>query len=166
MQEWPATRFLRSYADGFNGYGLDWKYPVAAVIDMNLILRAWFSTTILLLTLPAMAQDSRPATITAREAKPVPIDSVIPELAGIVVLCATDSGSTEFEDQWRTYVRRHGVDEAELGHLIFRVINDAEAYRGNRRLNRGESPDAARDRRAKTYRRMQDAALNEIRRKR
>ena len=134
---------------------------------MHPIIRALLATTFTLLAVaPVNAQESRTATISAREAQPVPIDSVTQDLQKIVVLCATDSGSAEFEDQWRTYVRRNGVSEAQLGHLVFRVINEAEAYRGNRRLGRGESPDAARDRRAKTYVRMQDAALSEMRRKR
>ena len=112
---------------------------------------------------PASAQDAKPAKLSSAQAKPVPIDSVVDELQGIVVLCATEPDSAEFDQQWRNYIRRHRVGEADLGPLIFKVINEAEAYRGNRRLDRGMTPDGARDRRAKIYRSMHDTAMAVIR---
>jgi transcription initiation factor TFIID subunit TAF12 len=109
------------------------------------------------------AQDTKTARITSQQSRPAQIDSVVDELQGIVVLCATQSESAEFKKQWRNYIRRHHISEADLGPLIFRVINDAEAYRGNQRMNRGDSPDASRDRRAKIYRNMHDTAMAVIR---
>ena len=129
-----------------------------------MILRMMISTiALLLITASSMAQETKTARITSKESKPEPIESVIPELAGIVVLCATEPQSEEFKQQWRNYVRRHNVSETDLGAHIFRIINDAEAYRGNHRLNRGESPDASRDRRARIYRSMHDTAMAVIR---
>lgn len=131
---------------------------------MNKIFRVTVSSAVLLLLAVSLfAQETKTARVTSQQPKPAQIDSVIPELAGIVVLCATQPDSAEFKKQWRDYVRRHHLSETDLGPLIFRVINHAEAYRGNQRLNRGESPDASRDRRAKIYRNMHDTAMAVIR---
>ena len=131
---------------------------------MYLILRVTISASLLFLVAASLiAQDTKTATITSKEPKTVHIDSVVDDLQGIVVLCATEPDSTEFMDQWRDYIRLHKIGKADLGPLIFRVVNDAEAYRGNRRLNRGETPDASRDRRAKIYRSMHDTAMAVIR---
>ncbi len=127
---------------------------------MNMIFRVTISTTVLLLVSASLlAQETKTVRITSAEPKPAQIDSVIPELQGIVVLCATEPESAEFKQQWRNYIRRHDINETELGLLIFQVINEAEAYRGNTRLNRGVTPDSARDRRAKIYRSMHDTAM-------
>jgi hypothetical protein len=131
---------------------------------MLLILRITVSTAVfLLLSWSVLAQETKTVRITSKEPKPVHIDSVIPELQGIVVLCATEPDSAEFNDQWRNFTRRHKIRKNDLGPLIFRVINEAEAYRGNERLNRGETPDDSRDRRAKIYRKMHDTAMAVIR---
>jgi hypothetical protein len=131
---------------------------------MYLILRIAISTSLLfLVTSSLMAQDTKTATITSKEPKTVQIDSVVDDLQGIVVLCATEPDSKEFMEQWRAYIRLHKISTTDLGPLIFRVVNDAEAYRGNQRLNRGETPDASRDRRAKIYRSMHDTAMAVIR---
>ena len=116
-----------------------------------------------LLAALTFAQDTKTARVTSLEPRPTQIDSVVDELQGIVVLCAKQPESEEFKKQWRNYIRRHHISEADLGPLIFRVINDAEAYRGNQRMNRGISPDASRDHRAKTYRNMHDTAMAVIR---
>jgi hypothetical protein len=131
---------------------------------MYLILRISVSTIFLfLVSSSVIAQDTKTATITSKEPKPVRVDSVVPELQGIIVLCATEPDSAEFADQWRNYIRRHKTSKNDLGPLIFRVINEAEAYRGNKRLNRRETPDASRDRRAKMYRMLHDTAMAVIR---
>jgi len=131
---------------------------------MYLILRVTISASLFFLVASSLiAQDTKTATITSKEPKTVHIDSVVDDLQGIVVLCATEPDSTEFMGQWRDYIRLHKIGKADLGPLIFRVVNDAEAYRGNRRLNRGETPDASRDRRAKIYRSMHDTAMAVIR---
>jgi len=131
---------------------------------MNMVLRMMISTVmLLLLTASSMAQETKSARITGTESKPEQIESVIPELGGIVVLCATEPESADFKQQWRNYIRQHKVSQTDLGIHIFRIINDAEAYRGNHRLNRGESPDLSRDRRARTYRSMHDTAMAVIR---
>jgi hypothetical protein len=109
------------------------------------------------------AQERTTATITSATIEPEPVDSVVPELAGIVVLCATEPDSKELKRQWRIYVRKNMVNEKDLGAVIFKVINDAEAHRGNNRMKRGETPDASRDRRAKMYRLLHDTAMAVIR---
>lgn len=86
------------------------------------------------------------------------IDSVIPELQGIVVLCAKKPDSSQFKTAWINYLKKNRVNRSELGSLIFQVINDAEAYGGNHNMRRRESPDEARDRRKRTYDMMRDTA--------
>jgi len=86
------------------------------------------------------------------------VESVIPELQGIVVLCATEPDSAQFKTAWINYLKKNRVKRSELGSLIFQVINDAEAYRGNHDMRRRESPNEARDRRKRTYAMMSDTA--------
>lgn len=86
------------------------------------------------------------------------IDSVIPELQGIVVLCAKQPDSSQFRTAWINYLKSNRVKRSELGGLIFQVINDAEAYGGNHNMRRRESPYEARDRRKRTYDMMRDTA--------
>ena len=125
---------------------------------MKMIFRMMISTTLLFLAANSLsAQETQTARITSKESTPV--DSVIPELQGIVVLCATQPDSQQFIIQWRDFVQRQNVTETGLSALIFQVINEAEAYRGNHRLGRKESPDSARDRRAKTFRAMHNTAM-------
>ena len=125
-----------------------------------MIFRMMISTTLLFLTFNSLsAQETQTARITSKESRPAQVDSVIPELQGIVVLCATQPDSQQFIIQWRDFVQRQNVTETGLSALIFQVINEAEAYRGNHRLGRKESPDSARDRRAKTFRAMHNTAM-------
>lgn len=131
---------------------------------MNMIFRMMISTTLLFLAANSLgAQETQTARITSKEFEPTQVDSIVPELQGIVVLCATQPDSKQFIRHWRDYVGRHHVTEAGLGPLIFQVINEAEAYRGNQRQGRDESPDTSRDRRAKTYRAMHNTAMAIIR---
>ncbi len=102
---------------------------------MNSVFRIATVTSLLLLVSGLLfAQDRATAIITSKAPKPAQVDSAVPELAGIVVLCATEPESKSFKNQWRNYVRKQKVSESELGAIIFRVINDAEAQRGNQRL--------------------------------
>lgn len=94
------------------------------------------------------------------------IDSVIPELQGIVVLCATKPDFSQFKTAWINYLKKNRVNRSELGSLIFQVINDAEAYRGNHDMRLRESPDEARDRRKRTYAMMRDTAESVARKSR
>ena len=56
-------------------------------------------------------------------------ESVVPELASIVVLCATDPQSPEFEQSWSAYLREHRPQGNELNQLINQVLREAEAHR-------------------------------------
>ncbi len=152
-------------------YRVNWCPLLSLAITMFLILRTTILTTVLLLVVASLfaknpqdrTGDRKTATLTSKEAEPAHIDAAVDDLQGVVVLCATEPDSTEFKKQWRDYVRRHKISKTELGFLIFRVINDAEAYRGNLRLNRSEAPNASRDRREKIYRSMHDTAMAVIR---
>jgi hypothetical protein len=104
------------------------------------------------------------ARLTARPADGA-IDSVADDLQGIVVLCAKAPESAQYRETWLDFVRRGQVAPPDLDRVIFSVINDAEAYRGNHRIGRSETPDQARDRRARTFERMRRDALEVMARK-
>jgi hypothetical protein len=57
-----------------------------------------------------------------------PVDSVVPELSKIVVLCATEK-KKEFEKEWGEYVTHHDLKGAELQKTIREVSDQADAYR-------------------------------------
>lgn len=82
---------------------------------------------------PSRQVPGQPARGLAVEA--VPVDSVVPTLQGIVVLCATEPASPEFKDAWSRYIERHPVAAADLDALIDDVLERAEAYRAERSSN-------------------------------
>ena len=57
-----------------------------------------------------------------------PVESVVPELASIVVLCATEK-KKEFEKEWGQYVAHHELKGAALQKTIREVSNQADVYR-------------------------------------
>ena len=86
-----------------------------------------------------------------------PTQSTIPELAGIVVLCAFDSRSAEFKREWRTYVGANNLKGTDLERTISYVIEEARAQRAIKfRVSRGNGED--RDWERSTRRTMNSAA--------
>lgn len=62
-------------------------------------------------------------------AQPVePVDSAIPELAGIVVLCAREE-KEKFEKEWGKYVKHHKLEGRELQKTIQEVSDKAAKQR-------------------------------------
>ena len=68
-------------------------------------------------------------------------NSVIPELQGIVVLCATEPGSAEFKTQWAAYVRQNYTRDMNVDAVIDNVLKQADAYRAKQR--KGSKPSQA-----------------------
>ena len=64
---------------------------------------------------------------------PATTESVIPELQGIVVLCATEPQSAEFEKQWVAYVRGNYKPGMDINAVIKDVLRRAEEYNAKKR---------------------------------
>lgn len=58
-----------------------------------------------------------------------PVESVVPELERIVVLCAHDLKKTEFDKAWSEYVAAHKLKGKELNQTIRMVISKAVEQR-------------------------------------
>ena len=56
------------------------------------------------------------------------IDSVVDELQGIVVLCATKPQSAEFDRAWAGYLQRHYKPGMNVDRLINDVLTRAETH--------------------------------------
>ena len=76
---------------------------------------------------PEPTEPNRVGRIQGQQAQPV--ESVIPELQGIVVLCATEPASKAFETAWAAYVEEHEVAADDLDELIADVLRRAQAHR-------------------------------------
>jgi hypothetical protein len=74
-----------------------------------------------------------PEWTNSKDSDPGTSDSAIPELSGIVVLCATKPDSAEFKDQWATYVRKHYEPGMDIDAVIDDVLRQADAYRARHR---------------------------------
>ena len=90
-------------------------------------------------------------------------DSAIPELAGIVVLCATEPDSAEFKNQWAAYVRKHYEPGMDIDAVIDDVLRQADAYRARHRNTSRSSAARAVQPNAQTRKNMQSTAKSVIR---
>jgi|GEM_PF-5826852 len=72
----------------------------------------------------------RPSTRGIREARPPdPMeDSVAKDLQRIVVLCATEPQSAEFDGAWSQYLEEHYEPDLDVDGLIEEVLLRAEAH--------------------------------------
>ena len=71
-----------------------------------------------------------------------PTQTNIPELAGIVVLCANDSQSSRFKREWGAYVRANNLSGVDLERIMSYVIEEARAQRALKyRVSRGSGQD-------------------------
>ena len=77
------------------------------------------------------AQNSESTNVKAGD--PVPTESVIPELQGIVVLCATEPQSAEFKQQWAAYVRGNYKPGMDIDTVIKDVLRRADEYKAGKR---------------------------------
>jgi len=93
------------------------------------------SVGVLILAGPAMAQERAVTMAVAEPSEPV--ESVIPELAGIVVLCAKDDPA-EFEKAWRAYLADNDLKGKELQNTIRNIVDQADTLRANQKFAAGE----------------------------
>lgn len=70
-------------------------------------------------------------------------ESVVPELQGIVVLCATEPQSAEFKKQWSAYVRNNYKPGMNINAVIDDVIRQAGAYRVTQQKGTSNAPARA-----------------------
>jgi len=61
--------------------------------------------------------------------EPQATESVVPELAKIVVLCAQEEEEEKFKEEWGKYVNKHDLKGTELESTINEVSDRAEIYR-------------------------------------
>jgi len=76
-----------------------------------------------------------PQAIAVDPASTVPVDSVAEDLQKIVVLCATEPSSDEFETEWASYIEKHPVTAENLDALIEDVLERAAVYRAEQSSN-------------------------------
>ena len=95
---------------------------------------------ILISGLTAAEEKSKPDRISSGETT---TESVAPELANIVVLCATDE-EEKFEKEWSKYVAQKDLKGAELQKTISWVSDEAAIQRKkNRHMYGNEGDDKA-----------------------
>lgn len=68
-------------------------------------------------------------------AEPATTESAIPELASIVVLCATEQ-EEKFKDEWAKYVEHNDLKGRDLQKAIRKVSNEAELYRAREKKSK------------------------------
>ena len=79
------------------------------------------------------AQSNDRTDVRALETDAVAVDSAVDELAGIVVLCATQPQSVEFKNAWTTWVRQHHEPGMDIDAVINDVLTRARAYNTTQR---------------------------------
>ena len=112
---------------------------------------------ILLLGLTAAFADGHIRAVPAE-----PVESVIPELQGVVVLCATKPNSQELADAWTEYLEYHYDDDTDLDQLINTVISRANAHRQKQHSRTG-TQTFTRAQRNETEQFLHDTAEKSIR---
>lgn len=99
-----------------------------------------------------------PEWTNSRESDPGTTDSVVPELQGIVVLCATEPQSAEFKKQWAAYVRHNYEPAMNIDAVIKDVLLRADAYRAKQRSGSKKFPKSTVQSNATTERVMHETA--------
>jgi hypothetical protein len=99
-----------------------------------------------------------PEWTDARGSDPGTTESVVPELQGIVVLCATQPQSVEFKKQWADYVRGTYKPGMNIDAVINDVIRRAGAYRARQRKGTISTPARAVKPNEETKKMMHDTA--------
>ena len=105
------------------------------------------------------AQSTGRTGITAPNTEPSTIDSVVDELNGIVVLCATQPQSVEFKNSWTTWVRQHHQPGMNIDAVIDDVLKRASVYNSTQRNTTTRKKPKANT----TKRMMHDTAMAVIR---
>jgi hypothetical protein len=83
--------------------------------------------------------NAKTATLTVSQ--PVePVESVVPELAKIVVLCAKEE-EEKFKAEWSKYVKHHDLKGRELQKTIHEVSESAAAQRNAERISAANPSD-------------------------
>ena len=99
---------------------------------MNMPLKLF---TFALLLIPGVLLTGALHAQTVMSAKPSTTESVVPELASIVVLCATEQ-EEKFKEEWAAYVKQNKLEGAELKKAIRKISNEAELYRAREKKSR------------------------------
>jgi hypothetical protein len=124
---------------------------------------------ILAVTIANADESSKPAEIkrvpahnpewtNAKGSDPGTTESVIPEMQGIVVLCATEPQSAEFKKQWTAYVRGNYKPGMNIDTVIDDVLKRADAFRARQRKGTSSSPTRAVQPNSETKKMMHDTA--------
>ena len=74
-----------------------------------------------------------PEWTNVKSGDPGTTESVIPELQGIVVLCATEPQSAEFKKQWAAYVRGNYKPGMNIDTVIKDVLRRADEHKAKKR---------------------------------
>ena len=69
------------------------------------------------------------------------VDSTMDELQKIVVLCAADHSSAEFQREWAAYVRRHKLQGDALDAAMQKILTRAETVRRDSGKTKGDRKD-------------------------
>ena len=107
------------------------------------------------------ARNSQLTGVKAGEPKTT--ESVVPELQGIVVLCATEPQSPEFKKQWAAYVRGNYKPGMNIDTMIKDVLKRADSYRTQQLSRSKDSPTRAMQSKSTTEKMMHDTAMSVIR---
>lgn len=107
------------------------------------------------------AQNSELTSVKGRD--PITTESVVPELQGIVVLCATEPQSAEFKKQWAAYVRGNYKPGVNIDTVIKDVLRRADEYNAKKRArSKGPSTKIVQSN-LNTEKMMNDTAMSVIR---
>jgi len=107
------------------------------------------------------AQNSELTNIKGRDPKTT--ESVVPELQGIVVLCATEPESAEFKKQWAAYVRGNYKPGMNIDTVIKDVLRRADDYKAKKRGGSKGPATKVLQSAYDTERMMNDTAMSVIR---
>ena len=105
-------------------------------------------------------QSAERTGITAPDTDAQAIDSVVDDLQGIVVLCATQPKSVTFKNAWTTWVRQHYQPGMDIDAVISDVLKRASAYNSTQRSSTTTPKKSKAD---ATEKMMHDTAMAVIR---
>lgn len=119
-----------------------------------------FVITLLAPTANLFGQSAGRTDIRATDTDPVAIDSVVDDLASIVVLCATQPQSAEFKNAWTTWIRQHHQPGMDINAVIKDVFNRAKAYNSTQSAS---TTKQKKPKKSNTEKMMHDTAMAVIR---
>jgi len=103
-----------------------------------------------------------PEWTNSKGSDPGTTESVVPELQGIVVLCATEPQSAGFKKQWAAYVRGNYKSGMKIDAVIEDVLRRADAYRNRQHSSSQPATTRAAQSSDATRKMMHDTAMTTI----